>query len=150
MLSIHSDEHFMKLALKEAQKAYEEDEIPVGAVVVWNNQVIAKAHNTSERLNDATAHAEMIALTAASNHIGSKFLDECTLFVTLEPCPMCAGAIFWTRIKRLCYAASDDKSGFMRFGKEMLHNKTKIQFGLMADEAAVLLKDFFRKKRKQG
>lgn len=147
MLSIHSDEYFMKMALKEAQKAFEEDEIPVGAVVVWNNQVIAKAHNTSEQLNDATAHAEMIALTAASNHIGSKFLDECTLFVTLEPCPMCAGAIFWTRIKRLCYAASDDKSGFMRFGKEMLNNKTKVQFGLMADEAAVLLKDFFRKKR---
>lgn len=150
MLSIHSDEHFMKLALKEAQKAYEEDEIPVGAVVVWNNQVIAKAHNTSERLNDATAHAEMIALTAASNHIGNKFLNECTLYVTLEPCPMCAGAIFWTRIKRLCYAASDDKSGFMRFGREMLHNKTKIQLGLMADESSALLKDFFQKKRERG
>lgn len=147
MLSIHSDEHFMKMALKEAQKAFEEDEIPVGAVVVWNNQVIAKAHNTSEQLNDATAHAEMIALTAASNHIGSKFLDECSLFVTLEPCPMCAGAIYWTRIKRLCYAASDDKSGFMRFGKEMLHKKTKVQFGLMADESRALLKDFFREKR---
>jgi len=140
----------MKMALKEAQKAFEQDEIPVGAVVVWNNQVIAKAHNTSEQLNDATAHAEMIALTAASNHIGSKFLDECTLFVTLEPCPMCAGAIFWTRIKRLCYAASDDKRGFMRFGKEMLHNKTKVQFGLKADEAEGLLKDFFRKKRERG
>ena len=150
MLSIHSDEHFMKLALKEAQKAYEEDEIPVGAVVVWNNQVIAKAHNTSERLNDATAHAEMIALTAASNHIGNKFLNECTLYVTLEPCPMCAGAIFWTRIKRLCYAASDDKNGFMRFGKEMLHGKTKVQYGLMAEQAADLMTVFFKNKRKKN
>jgi tRNA(adenine34) deaminase len=149
MLSIHSDEYFMKLALKEAEKAFDLGEIPVGAVVVWNKQVIAKAHNTTEQLNDATAHAEMIALTAASNHIGSKFLNECTLFVTLEPCPMCAGAIFWTRIKRLCYAASDDKGGFMRFGKDMLHNKTTVQYGLKAQESAYLLKSFFKEKRIQ-
>ena len=147
MQSSLSDAFFMKQALAEAQKAYEEGEIPVGAVVVCDNRVIARAHNQTERLNDVTAHAEIVALTAAADYLGSKYLDECTLYVTLEPCVMCAGALAWAQLGRLVYAASDDKRGFMRFGKELLHPKTKLELGIMQDDCGDLIKRFFKEKR---
>lgn len=147
MLSTLSDEYFMKQALAEAQKAYDEGEIPVGAVVVCNNRIIARAHNQTERLNDVTAHAEIVALTAAADYLGSKYLNECTLYVTLEPCPMCAGALAWAQLQKLVYAASDDKRGFMKFGKEMLHPKTKLEMGILQEESADLIKRFFKEKR---
>ena len=142
-----TDEYFMKLALKEAVSAAEQGEVPVGAVVVSQNQIIARAHNSVELLSDVTAHAEIIAITAAMQHLGSKYLPECTLYVTLEPCPMCAGALKWSQIGRVVYGAADDKSGFMRFGKDMLHPKTKLEFGIMHEEAASILKQFFAEKR---
>jgi tRNA(adenine34) deaminase len=147
MVSSLSDDFFMKHALSEAQKAYDEGEIPVGAVVVCDNRIIARAHNQTERLNDVTAHAEIVALTAAADYLGSKYLDECTLYVTLEPCPMCAGALAWAQLGRLVYAASDDKRGFMKFGKEMLHPKTKLEFGVLHDDCSELIKRFFKEKR---
>ena len=147
MQSSLSDDFFMKQALAEAQKAYDEGEIPVGAVVVCDNRVIARAHNQTERLNDVTAHAEIVALTAAADYLGSKYLDECTLYVTLEPCVMCAGALAWAQLGRLVYAASDDKRGFMRFGKELLHPKTKLELGIMQDDCGDLIKRFFKEKR---
>ena len=147
MQSSLSDAFFMKQALAEAQKAYDEGEIPVGAVVVCDNRVIARAHNQTERLNDVTAHAEIVALTAAADYLGSKYLDECTLYVTLEPCVMCAGALAWAQLGRLVYAASDDKRGFMRFGKELLHPKTKLELGIMQDDCSDLIKRFFKEKR---
>jgi tRNA(adenine34) deaminase len=147
MVSTLSDDFFMKHALSEAQKAYDEGEIPVGAVVVCDNRIIARAHNQTERLNDVTAHAEIVALTAAADYLGSKYLDECTLYVTLEPCPMCAGALAWAQLGRLVYAASDDKRGFMKFGKEMLHPKTKLEFGVLHDDCSELIKRFFKEKR---
>ena len=147
MQSSLSDAFFMKQALAEAQKAYDEGEIPVGAVVVCDNRVIARAHNQTERLNDVTAHAEIVALTAAADYLGSKYLDECTLYVTLEPCVMCAGALAWAQLDRLVYAASDDKRGFMRFGKELLHPKTKLELGIMQDDCGDLIKRFFKEKR---
>ena len=142
-----SDNFFMKQALAEAKKAFDEGEIPVGAVVVCDNRIIARAHNQTERLNDVTAHAEIVALTAAADYLGSKYLNECTLYVTLEPCTMCAGALAWAQLGRLVYAASDDKRGFMKFGKEMLHPKTKLELGIMQDECGQLMKDFFKDKR---
>ncbi len=147
MLTVFSDTHFMKQALQEAQAAFEKDEIPVGAVVVCRNRIIARAHNQTELLNDVTAHAEMLALTAAANTLGSKYLDECTLYVTLEPCVMCAGALGWSQLGRLVYGASDDKRGFMRFGKSLLHPKTKVEFGVMMDECSDLMTQFFQNKR---
>ena len=147
MQSSLSDDFFMKQALAEAHKAYDEGEIPVGAVVVCDNRVIARAHNQTERLNDVTAHAEIVALTAAADYLGSKYLDECTLYVTLEPCVMCAGALAWAQLGRLVYAASDDKRGFMRFGKELLHPKTKLELGIMQDDCGDLIKRFFKEKR---
>ena len=147
MVSTLSDDFFMKHALSEAQKAYDEGEIPVGAVVVCDNRIIARAHNQTERLNDVTAYAEIVALTAAADYLGSKYLDECTLYVTLEPCPMCAGALAWAQLGRLVYAASDDKRGFMKFGKEMLHPKTKLEFGVLHDDCSELIKRFFKEKR---
>ena len=147
MQSSLSDAFFMKQALAEAQNAYDEGEIPVGAVVVCDNRVIARAHNQTERLNDVTAHAEIVALTAAADYLGSKYLDECTLYVTLEPCVMCAGALAWAQLGRLVYAASDDKRGFMRFGKELLHPKTKLELGIMQDDCGDLIKRFFKEKR---
>ncbi len=147
MLSIQSDEFFMKTAIREAQIAYEKNEVPVGAVVVWNNQIIAKAHNQMESLQDATAHAEMIAITSAANYIGNKYLKECTIYVSLEPCVMCAGALRWSQIQRLCYGASDDKNGFMRFGKELLHPSTEVLYGLLSEECAELMSSFFQQKR---
>jgi len=146
-LSVFSDEHFMKLAYLEAQKAFEMDEVPVGAVIVCNNQVIAKAHNMTEALNDVTAHAEMQVFTMAANFLGGKFLDECTLYVTLEPCPMCAGAAYWTRLKKVVVAARDDRRGYRSINENMLHPKTKVKWGVMEVECSTILKEFFAKKR---
>lgn len=147
MFSVHSDEYFMQQALKEAKLAYDNDEVPVGAVVVSDNRIIARAHNQVEILTDFTAHAEILALTSASNYLGSKYLKECSLFVTLEPCVMCAGAIGWSQIKRVVYGAADDKKGFMRFGKDLLHPKTKLEYGILEEESKALLKSFFLEKR---
>jgi tRNA(adenine34) deaminase len=146
-LSIYSDEHFMKQALREAETAAEEGEIPIGAVVVCENKIIAKDHNRVERLNDATAHAEMLAITAAQNHLNSKYLNECTLFVTLEPCSMCAGGLFWTQIGRVVIGALDKERGFSKYNKDIIHPKTDLKLGVMANESEVLIKDFFKKLR---
>lgn len=137
----------MQQALQEAQKAFDEDEIPVGAVVVCNNQIIAKGHNQTERLTDVTAHAEIVALTAASEYLGSKYLTDCTLYVTLEPCVMCAGALAWAQLGKLVYGAVDEKRGFMRYGTTVLHPKTQIAFGVRMEECGALMKHFFIKKR---
>jgi tRNA(adenine34) deaminase len=147
MLDPYSDEHFMKLALKEAQEAFVKDEVPVGAIVVSGNQVIARGHNLSETLNDVTAHAEMQAITAAANHIGGKYLKKCTLYVTLEPCVMCAGALYWSQIDKIVFGASDEKRGATHLQKNIFHPKTEIVRGVMEDECGQLLKDFFRSKR---
>jgi tRNA(adenine34) deaminase len=143
-----SDEYFMKEALQEAEKAMVRDEIPVGAVIVYNNQVIGRAHNLTEALNDVTAHAEMQAFTAAANTIGGKYLSECTLYVTLEPCIMCAGASYWTQIGRIVYGAADEERGYSRIKKKILHPKTKVLSGILEEECSRILKDFFKKKRK--
>mgnify|MGYP001800118462 FL=1 len=147
MLSIHSDEHFMNQALKEAQIAYDEGEIPVGAVVVCENKIIAKDHNRVELLYDATAHAEMLVITAAQNHLGSKYLNECTLFVTLEPCIMCAGGLFWTQVGRLVIGAQDKERGYSRFNGNILHPKTDLKVGVEANACEGIIKDFFKKLR---
>jgi tRNA(adenine34) deaminase len=147
MLSVHSDEHFMRQAIKQAQIAYEAGEIPVGAVVVAEQQIIARAHNQTELLYDVTAHAEILAITAAANFLQSKYLKGCTLYVTLEPCVMCAGALFWTQIDRIVYAAPDEKRGFMQHGKKILHPKTKVEFGVLLEESRQLMKSFFLPKR---
>lgn len=147
MLSVFSDEHFMKEALKEAHKAFEEDEVPVGAVIVCNNKVIARAHNMTEKLNDVTAHAEMLAFTSAADFLGGKYLNECTLYVTLEPCTMCAGASYWTQLKKVVYGATDEKRGFSRVQENLLHPKTEIKKGVLEDLSSDLLKQFFLKKR---
>lgn len=144
----YSDEYFMKEALKEAEKAMMRDEIPVGAVIVYNNQVIGRAHNLTETLNDVTAHAEMQAFTAAANTTGGKYLSGCTLYVTLEPCVMCAGASFWTQIGRIVYGAADEERGFTRIKKKILHPKTRVLSGILEQECSKILKDFFKKKRK--
>ena len=137
----------MKLALAEAQKAYDKDEVPIGAVVVCNNRVIARCHNMTETLNDVTAHAEMQAITAAADHIGGKYLNECTLYVTVEPCPMCAGALAWAQLGRLVYGTRDDKRGYNRYAPNVLHPRTEVLEGVCAEEATALVKDFFSKKR---
>lgn len=142
-----SDEYFMKRALAEAIAAFEKDEIPVGAVVVAQNRIIARAHNLTETLTDVTAHAEMQAITAAANLLGAKYLNECTLYVTLEPCVMCAGALGWAQLGRLVYGASDPKRGFSRFAPQALHPKTEVVSGIMADDCADLMTDFFKNKR---
>lgn len=138
----------MRLALQEAQAAADRGEVPVGAVIISDNQLLARGHNSTEMLNDVTAHAEMIAITAASQYLGSKYLPDCTLYVTLEPCVMCAGALRWTQIGRVVYAASDDKAGFMRFGKALLHPRTQLEMGIMLEESSRLLKSFFASRRK--
>lgn len=137
----------MKKAIDQAEFAIETGEVPVGAIIVCNNQIVAKAYNQTEMLNDVTAHAEMIAITAAANYLGSKYLHNCQLYVTVEPCPMCAGALRWSQISRIVYGAADDKNGFMNYGKEMLHPKTKTAFGLLHAECATLMKNFFAQKR---
>ncbi|UII21343.1 nucleoside deaminase [Fulvivirga ligni] len=146
-LSIHSDEHFMKEALKQAAIAAEEGEIPVGAVVVANKTIIARAYNQTERLGDPTAHAEMLALTAATNYLGTKYLSDCSLYVTLEPCGMCAGALYWSQLGKLVYAAADDRRGFMTINPNMLHPKTEVKRGPFADEAGSMVTTFFQKLR---
>ena len=148
MLSVYSDAYFMKQALAEAQKAYDAEEIPVGAVIVCDNRIIARAHNQTEQLTDVTAHAEIIALTAASGYLGSKYLPECTLFVTLEPCVMCAGALAWAQIGRIVYGATDEKRGFMLFGgKTLLHPKTRLELGILENDCAALMTEFFKSRR---
>ena len=150
MLTVFSDSYFMNQAMKEARKAMEEDEVPVGAVIVSNNRIIARAYNQVEKLKDPSAHAELIAITAACAGLGAKWLNQCTMFVTLEPCLMCAGAIYWSRMGRLVYGASDDLHGFMRYGKTLLHPKTKLEFGIHHEECAQLMKSFFQGKRQKG
>ncbi len=137
----------MKQALREARQAFDQGEVPVGAVVVCNKQIIARAHNQTELLNDVTAHAEMLAITAATNALGGKYLQECTLYVTLEPCPMCAGAIAWAQFGKLIYGADDPKRGFMRFGKTLLHPKTKVEYGVLMEDCSLLMTQFFQQRR---
>ena len=141
------DEYFMKKALDEAKAAFSRDEVPVGAVVVCKDRIIARAHNLVETLTDVTAHAEMQAVTAAANHLGGKYLNECTLYVTVEPCTMCAGALGWAQLGRLVYGASDPKRGFSVYAPDALHPKTEVTAGVMEEECAALMKDFFKKKR---
>jgi tRNA(adenine34) deaminase len=141
------DDYFMGEALREARKAEAAGEIPVGAVVVCNDTVIARAHNQTEMLHDVTAHAEMLAITAAAEHLGAKYLTGCTLFVTIEPCVMCAGALGWSQLERIVYGAGDEKRGFERLGRTMLHPKTEVTAGVRAKECSELVKEFFRKKR---
>jgi tRNA(adenine34) deaminase len=147
MLSILSDDYFMDLALREAEKAVAEGEVPVGAVITCESQIIARAYNQIEKLQDSTAHAELLAITSASAHLGSKFLPQCTIYVTLEPCMMCAGALYWSRIGRVVYGASDDKRGFMQYGKSLLHPSTKLEFGVRHDACQNILQQFFLMKR---
>ncbi len=141
------DTYFMKEALKEAQKAFVKDEVPVGAVIVCENQIIARAHNYTETLNDVTAHAEMQAFTAAADYLGGKYLNECTLYVTLEPCVMCGGASYWAQLKKIVFAAADEKRGFSILSENILHPKTEVESGLMKEECSKLLTDFFQSKR---
>lgn len=138
----------MREAMKEAQMAFEAEEVPVGAVVVCNGRIVARAHNLTERLNDVTAHAEMQAITAAANAIGGKYLSECTMYVTLEPCPMCANALYWAQIGRLVYGAGDDKKGYTTISQKLIHPKTEVKRGVMAEESVELLQIFFRERRK--
>lgn len=145
--SANDDIRYMKMALDEANKAYQQGEIPVGAVVVCQGRVIARAHNLTETLTDVTAHAEMQAVTSAANFLGGKYLNECTLYVTLEPCIMCAGALGWAQLKRLVYGASDDKRGFCRYAPQALHPKTEVVTGVLADECSELMKSFFNQRR---
>ncbi len=147
MLSIHTDDYFMNEAIKEAQMAFEKDEVPVGAVITYDNQIIARAHNLTETLNDVTAHAEMQAFTSATDYIGGKYLRDCTLFVTLEPCVMCAGASYWTQIGKIVFGAYDMKRGYSKVENSILHPKTKIVGGIMEEECNKLLRTFFEQKR---
>ena len=147
MLSVFSDERYMQEALKEAQQAFDENEVPVGAVVVCKNKIIARAYNQVEKLNDVTAHAEMLAITAATNTLGSRYLDQCTLYVTLEPCQMCAGALFWSQVPRIVFGAYDPQRGFSALGGQ-LHPKATVTGGIMEEECAELIKGFFIQKRR--
>ncbi|HEY5571263.1 MAG TPA: nucleoside deaminase [Bacteroidales bacterium] len=142
-----SDDYFMKMALKEAETAYQAEEVPVGAVVVFHDRIIARAHNLSERLNDVTAHAEMQAITSAMNLLGAKYLTGCTVYVTVEPCIMCAGALGWSQISRIVYGASDEKRGYSLFSPSPLHPKTEITSGIMEKECSELMTSFFKRKR---
>ncbi len=146
MLEPFDDEYFMKRALDEAYKAYDKGEVPVGAVIVFQNKIIARAHNLTETLNDVTAHAEMQAFTAAADFLGGKYLKDCTLYVTLEPCQMCAGASYWTQISKIVYAAPEPQRGFVNLNT-VLHPKTKVMSGVLSEESSQLLKRFFIQKR---
>ncbi len=141
------DTYFMRQALLEAGKAFDKGEVPVGAVVVSKERIIARAHNLTELLTDVTAHAEMLAITAASNVLGGKYLNDCTLYVTVEPCVMCAGAIAWAQLGRLVYGTEDEKRGYQRYAPDSLHPKTIVEKGILSDECTALMKDFFRNKR---
>ncbi len=147
-MELYTDEYFMREALKEATKAFEIGEVPVGAVVVCKNRVIARAHNQTEKLTDATAHAEMLAVTAASNHLGSKYLNECTLYVTLEPCAMCAGALHWVQLQKLVFGASDMQRGFTLVKSPLLHPRTEVIKGMKSEECKKLIDGFFKEIRK--
>jgi tRNA(adenine34) deaminase len=137
----------MREALKEARKAFDAGEVPVGAVITAGDRILARSHNLTERLNDVTAHAEMQCITAAANAIGGKYLNECTIYVTLEPCPMCASALGWSQLGQLVFGATDEKKGYRLFSGKLLHPKTKISHGLLAEECAELLREFFRRRR---
>ncbi len=145
--TIYSDEYFMNEAIKEAHKALEADEIPIGAVIVMKNKIIARAHNLTERLNDVTAHAEMQAFTSASNYLSAKYLQEATLYVTVEPCVMCAGASYWAQISRIVIGCADSKRGYSAFGEKLLHPKTEVKLGVLETECKQLIQDFFKQKR---
>jgi tRNA(adenine34) deaminase len=158
-----NDEHYMQQALKEARKAYEEDEVPIGAVIVMNDKIIARGHNQTERLTDPTAHAEIIALTSAFNHLGSKYLPEASIYITVEPCLMCAGALYWSKIGRVVYGTADEKNGYRRLipasghsevspapgsrAPSPFHPKTVLTTGILKDECALLMREFFQSKR---
>jgi tRNA(adenine34) deaminase len=146
-LELYGHHYFMQKALEEANLAFEKDEVPVGAIIVCNNKIIAKGHNQVELLKDVTAHAEIIALTAAANHLGAKYLIDCTLYVTLEPCLMCAGALYWAQLGGIVYGAPDPKRGFMAKAKDVLHPKTTVEQGILAQESTQLLQAFFKSKR---
>lgn len=146
MEELFSDEYFMRKALDEAMAAYERDEVPVGAIIVSNNRIIAKTHNLTETLTDVTAHAEMQAITSAANHLGGKFLMNCTLYVTLEPCVMCAGALYWSRVSKVVIGARDEKRGYLSARLE-LHPKTEVKWGVLEEECSELMTTFFKKKR---
>lgn len=145
--TLQSDEKYMRMAIIEAQKAFNSDEVPVGAVIVAGGRVVARAHNLVETLTDVTAHAEMQAITAAASSFGGKYLQDCTLYVTVEPCVMCAGALAWSQIGRIVYGAADPKRGYARFGKALLHPRTEVTSGVLADECEKLMIDFFAKLR---
>ncbi|CAN5427351.1 nucleoside deaminase [soil metagenome] len=147
MDGILNDEYFMRAALQEAKKAFDADEVPVGAVIVSNGMIIGRAHNLSERLNDVTAHAEMMAFTSAANHLGAKFLNNCTLYVTLEPCMMCAGAAYWTRISKVVFGATDEKRGYSKLGEGILHPSTTVVGGVLENECSELITAYFKAKR---
>ena len=146
MINPFDDEYFMRKALDEAQKAYDLDEVPIGAVIVANNVIIAKGHNLTEQLNDVTAHAEMQSITAAAENIGGKYLKKCTMYVTLEPCPMCAGALNWSQISKIVYGARDEKRGALRY-EGIFHPTTEVVGGVLAEECGELVKRFFKEKR---
>ncbi|PZR40832.1 MAG: tRNA-specific adenosine deaminase [Azospira oryzae] len=147
MMDLFTDEYFMREALKEAKKAYDLGEVPVGAVVVCQNKIIGRSHNQTEQLTDATAHAEMLAITAAANFLGSKYLNECTLYVTLEPCVMCAGALHWTQLQKLVYGADDVQRGYSLITSPLLHPRTQVAKGVKKEECSHLVIDFFKKLR---
>ena len=142
-----NDEKYMRMAIDEAKKALARDEVPIGSVVVFNNMVIARAHNLTETLKDPTAHAEMQAITAAANWIGGKYLKDCTIYVTIEPCPMCAAALNWAQISRVVYGASDEKRGYSRISSYLLHPKTSVVPGVLGNECGTMVTDFFKSKR---
>ena len=146
-MQMFTHEYFMKEALKEAQKAFDQDEVPVGAVVVAENKIIARAHNLTERLNDVTAHAEMQAITSAANYLSGKYLIDCSIYITLEPCVMCAGALYWSQVSKLIYGAKDEKRGFSNQASNLLHPKTDIITGILEDECSLIIKQFFKAKR---
>jgi tRNA(adenine34) deaminase len=145
---MEQDERYMRDALREAQAAAAEDEVPIGAVITCRGRIIGKGHNMTERLNDPTAHAEMIAITAATEAMGDKYLNDCTLYVTVEPCPMCAGALAWSQIGRIVYGTADPKRGFSMFTPSLMHPKTEVIGGVLADECGSLVTEFFKNKRK--
>ena len=148
MISPYNDEYFMKQALQEAYKALDEDEVPVGAVIVVNHQIIARAHNLTQKLTDVTAHAEMQAITAAAEFLGAKYLEGCTLYVTMEPCVMCAGALYWSQLDKIVFGARDEKRGAGRFKNELYHPKTLILNGVLEKECSEIVTQFFQSKRK--
>lgn len=147
MTSMLNDEYYMRQALTEARIAYDKDEVPIGAIIVCKDRIIARSHNLTEALNDVTAHAEMQAITAAENVLGSKYLIDCNLYVTVEPCPMCAGGLLWSQITKIVYGAKDEKRGYSLYHPQILHPKTTVISGVLAEECAALMRDFFRAKR---